>query len=539
MTTANDSRPERDDKTLTEAELAQQEKAIIEQASLTISKEDSNGISRKIMATEKMNDAFTEQGKESDLEVQVMPIINKGSKDDNSKKEAEAKSVRTDAQSAQAASDAKKEESDKHCSEKKTEQHQNDAAGQTVSSAGVESSQSVIVKSAPQFDSSAALAYELKAIRRRTGMLSGLIILICLSAVGGFFYLTQYQQVSNNAQLTEEQREAVKAESTRLAQAYSDITAIKEDIQNLKNFDNKSAEIQPVISTNSEKLAELSAEQKQNSQRIDKMAEQLKTYQSHNPDDWRIAQAYFLVNNAFQMGIFEEDTKAALWCLKNADSQIAGLEDPDLIKIREAISRDLMTLSGLPTIDTRGIIYRIDSVYDNLNSMPLKDTRDPVKRTENQQSATTKDGSLSNWKDNLLSSLQDFTSRFIEIRRRTDPNVNEFLSPEQINILRQNIQSELLMAKLAVYHRSDDAFKNNISQAQKLIENYFDNSSDVFKANITALKELKELRVAIETPDVLTSYTLFNEYAQKKLRFYMTSNNAADGSVSDVKREAE
>ena len=47
------------------------------------------------------------------------------------------------------------------------------------------------------------------------------------------------------------------------------------------------------------------------------------------------------------------------------------------------------------------------------------------------------------------------------------------------------------------------------------------------------------MRVAIETPDVLTSYTLFNEYAQKKLRFYMTSNNAADGSVSDVKREAE
>lgn len=544
MSTINKEKDTRNDSKTTAAELAKQEEAIIEQASLTANKPDSTRISKKNMATDKINDAFTEQGKESDVDVEVMPILNK-----NSDKEKAAKNTddaanlnktapadkQKEASDTPAATDSRPDSAPPAKGEMRTESQKNDknstAEEKTIP-------HSVVVKEAAQIDSASALAYELRAIRHRTGLLSLLVILICLGSIGGFFYLTHYSPERNEAAISGEKLEVIKAENAKLAQAYADIDRIKNDIESLKNFDIKSSEIQPIVSANYEKLEELTKGQRQNVERIARIADQLEIYRSNNPNDWRIAQAYFLVNSAFQMGIFEKDSKAASWCLKNADDQIAGLEDPDLLKIREAISRDLLTLASIPSIDTRGIIYKVDSVYDNLDLMPLKDTRDPARRPAEKQESSEADGNIANWKNNLLSSLKEFSARFVEVRRRTDPNVNEFLSPEQINILKQNIQSELLMAKLAVYHGNDGAFKKNITQAQKLIENYYDNSSDIFKANITALKELKELRVAVETPDVLSSYSLFSDYAQKKLRVNM-GNGDAQNNAAEVKREAK
>lgn len=42
---------------------------------------------------------------------------------------------------------------------------------------------------------------------------------------------------------------------------------------------------------------------------------------------------------------------------------------------------------------------------------------------------------VKDWKQNLWTSVKEFSSRFIEVRRREDSVVNQFLSPDQTKIL--------------------------------------------------------------------------------------------------------
>ena len=115
--------------------------------------------------------------------------------------------------------------------------------------------------------------------------------------------------------------------------------------------------------------------------------------------------------------------------------------------------------------------------------------------------------------------MKDFSSRFVEIRRRDEQAVNLFLSADQAKLLLENLKSQLLLAKMAVYEQDETAFTNSIEQTMTLIKGYYNPDTPAYKANIEALESLKNSKIATAKPEGLQSYNLFDKYARQILRF--------------------
>lgn len=346
---------------------------------------------------------------------------------------------------------------------------------------------------------------DIRGLRSRTTFLGALVLIAIAGCVASAVYFSQSLSKATSAsealRLSSEQSneraekvlDAFSTQGTRVDQLLAANAALQKDSESLRatvdGFEKRLAAAESALESANSRL---------------------KRYEERNPDDWKIAQAYFLVSSAFRMAVFSDDLTSALWCLKDADSMLEGIEDPDIIKVRQAISADTVKLSGIPSVDRRGISFKLDSVYANIDAMTVQDMARP---DQAQQGADPKE---LGWKDNLRNSFERFTSRFIEIRRRDEAAVNRFLSPDQAGILRQNIRSLLLLAKQALFQGDQNAYRNNISQARDLITGYFDNGSEAVRANLASLDSIAGLQVSVDAPSVLSSYSLFREIAGKR-----------------------
>lgn len=388
----------------------------------------------------------------------------------------------------------------------------------------VQSAQAESAEVAPSRLHDAIVDRDIRALRGRTTFLGALALIAIAACAGLAVYFSQNLgkavSASDALRLSSEQSsaraekvlDAFESQGARVDQLLEANAALQKDSESLK----------ATVEGLEKRLA--SAENS-----LDSANARLKRYEERNPDDWKIAQAYFLVSSAFRMAVFSDDLTSAVWCLKDADSMLEGIEDPDVIKVRQAISSDTVRLSGIPSVDRRGISFKLDSVYSNIDAMAVEDMAKP----ESVAAASPQD---LGWKDNLKNSFERFTSRFIEIRRRDDEAVNRFLSPDQTGVLKQNIRSLLLLAKQALFQGDQNAFHNNVEQARGLITSYFDHKSDAVRANIATLDSVANLPVSVDAPSVLSSYSLFREIAGKRtgvLRPGAPAEAAQDKAASD------
>ena len=140
---------------------------------------------------------------------------------------------------------------------------------------------------------------------------------------------------------------------------------------------------------------------------------------------------------------------------------------------------------------------------------------------------------LQDWKQNLWTSVKEFSSRFIEVRRREDSVVNQFLSPDQTKILLKNIKTELLLSKVAVFNHDEESFNHNIREIQDHIRSYFDVSNEIVQNNLKSLDELAELKIKLDKPQQLSCIKLFNSLAQEKFNLYETQKKQLKDGQND------
>ena len=215
---------------------------------------------------------------------------------------------------------------------------------------------------------------------------------------------------------------------------------------------------------------------------------------------------------------------------------LVKVDDPKITLIREKIIEDLLALKNVPYVDVRGSNFKLDSIYNNIDNMPLNEFLDEKAHGMLFKKQENKDGSIQNWRENLWNSIKTFSSRFIEVRRRNDTVVNEFLSPAQTNILLKNLKTELLLAKVALNNKDQESFNNNIAQISTHIKAYFDVNNEVCKNNLEALDELANTVITVQKPNELKSFTAFSKLATEYFHLYSAQKQAKskkDGTQND------
>ncbi len=372
----------------------------------------------------------------------------------------------------------------------------------------------------------ADLTQQLQHVRGRVSILTALTVLVIAGAAAGGFFLSEQL---NKAVV---ESNAVKASSQDAADRADKILA---------TFSEQNARISTLLETNDRlkdenlalksDIAGLASRLDATDKKLSDASIKLSQYEQRNPDDWKLAQAYFLVNSAYQAAVFQADTTSALWCLKDADALLLNMEDQEVVSIRKAIASDLLKLANIPSVDKRGILFKLDSVCENLSSMTLNGMDDSFgaknKLKQDDRSLTS---DIANWQSNLWRAVKDFSSRFIEIRRRDDHALSEFLSSAQEETLRENIRALLLLSKQSLTHSDAASYKSNISQAIELIKGYYDASSEAARANLATLESIKDLQVVVDVPSVLSSYSAFRELAASRLKVISPSVNSTENT---------
>ena len=189
-----------------------------------------------------------------------------------------------------------------------------------------------------------------------------------------------------------------------------------------KNSEDFQAKIQ-----RSEQNNHVLIEQQNNS--IKSLQAALHQRQGRRPNDWRIAEADYLVNLAGRQLWVMRDILTATTLMETADQRLANLNDPSLSPIRQAIAEDIQQLKSIKRVDLDGIVLRLNSLQKEIDNLPLANAFLP-EALEEKPNIVSQD--VIDWQSNLKASFNDFISQFITYRKREGSEIGRASCRERV-----------------------------------------------------------------------------------------------------------
>lgn len=237
------------------------------------------------------------------------------------------------------------------------------------------------------------------------------------------------------------------------------------------------------------------------------------------PNDWLLAEADYLVKLAGRKLFLEHDVVSATRLMESADQRIAALNDPSLVSLRQTMANDITKLRSVPLIDRDGLVLRLTSLQQTVDTLPLAnailpDAPEEVKKEVSQD--------LYDWQDNLKTSLKNFSENFITFRTR-DGNVIPLLSPEQHFYLRENIKSKLETAIRSVYKEQGEVYQLSLSTAEQWSKSFFDNNDNAVKEFGKSLAALSQQNIQVNYPVKLETQSQLSDFINERLRREVTT----------------
>ncbi len=361
------------------------------------------------------------------------------------------------------------------------------------------------------------------SLKGRTSMLTALSVLLLLGLGGGAFYgldalnalKAQNQELKQTLSGYEQTMGQLNSARESLIASHSQIEALANQNRSLMQAN---ASMKDQTDALSARLHELMQKDIAVQESLSKVNARLDEFEGRNPDDWRIAQSYFCINQAYSKAVYGHDLKAALWNLKQGDLILVNIEDEQVLKIRRAIASDIAALEQIPALDLFGTRAKIEALLESTDKLTLKGYMDDYERSQAFSADAAPSSDLAQWKENLLTSVKEFSSRFVEVRRKTPDAESDFVSPSQDQFLRANIKSRLLMALQSVDNQDEKAYVACLSEAIRMVGAYFAEDKPSTSAFIKSAQELLCAPIAADLPDTLQSYALFAALMQERLR---------------------
>ncbi|AEH31736.1 Uroporphyrin-III C-methyltransferase [Vibrio anguillarum 775] len=247
---------------------------------------------------------------------------------------------------------------------------------------------------------------------------------------------------------------------------------------------------------------------------IDSLQLAIADIKGRRPNDWLLAEADYLVKLAGRKLFLEHDIVSATKLMESADQRIAELNDPSLVSLRKAMARDITQLKIIPLIDREGLVLRLTTLQQQVDTLPLANAMLPETQ---QQSAPQVSENINDWQNNLVSSLKDFSENFITFRTR-DGNAIPLLSPEQHFYLKENLKAKLETAIKAVYAEQQEIYTTALSTADKWSASFFNSDDQSVQQFNQALLQLSKQNIQVQYPVKLETQHELADVITERLR---------------------
>jgi len=257
---------------------------------------------------------------------------------------------------------------------------------------------------------------------------------------------------------------------------------------------------------------------------------------SKNRDEWALSEIEQVLSTASQQLQLAGNVSGALIALQNADRSLSRSDKPQFITIRRAIARDIDKLKALPQVDQAGMALRLDNVISQIDLLPLLSDEKPAEPTAPSRIAAAGTsaargkaraaaapvapqapglgqrlaGTWQAWSHEMWDDIR----QLIRVRTVETPDAL-MLSPSESYFVRENLKLRLLNARLALLSRSEGAFRDDLTDAQQMLDKYFDARARSTAGVQGLLRQLQANNVTIDVPDLSDSLNAVRNYKSK------------------------
>ncbi|SFN33822.1 uroporphyrinogen-III C-methyltransferase [Xenorhabdus japonica] len=283
-------------------------------------------------------------------------------------------------------------------------------------------------------------------------------------------------------------------------------------------------------------LQQVSSQGQQLDSRMSDLQNRISAFSNTDIENWRLAQASSLVKMAGRKVWSEQDITTAIALLKDADQNLAEMDDPSLRYAREAIMTDIDSLTKIKQIDLDGIILTLNQLSNQIDNLHLANKAEQATSEKANNHEIT--ASLSDWRQNLSNSWHSFMDNFITITPR-DNSKEPLLAPNQGVYLRENIRSKLLIAAQAVPRHQVKIYQGALADVQSWVQAYFDTSNPDAENFLKNVGSLQKRPLSIDVPEQLSSQPILAELVRKRIYNLPHSGQSSNSKQSQTGTQPE
>lgn len=241
-------------------------------------------------------------------------------------------------------------------------------------------------------------------------------------------------------------------------------------------------------------------------------------------EDWQLAEADYLLRLANQRLMLEQDSRAALGLVQEADKIVRDVDLPDLYGVRQQLARDLTALKLVENVDRDGLYLRMRALEEQMVKLNMQPKFDLAKQEQEQaQQAATEASAEANPVSDSWNNFKGFLRDSVRIRDgEIDPVL---LSPQSETRFRQTLRLNMEQAELALLRADDTVFKDALNQARELLLEYGTDTPQR-QVIVRELEELVQQKVSVELPNLSASQSALRNYID---RLHKTAAGQADG----------
>lgn len=250
------------------------------------------------------------------------------------------------------------------------------------------------------------------------------------------------------------------------------------------------------------------------SQRVENINGRLASMSSVSRDNWKLAEAEYLLRLANQRVLLERTSSNAVALAETVDDILRQLNDPELFPVRRAIAGDVSDLKLAGDIDREGVYLRLQALAGQIDKLsliePLSDNDDPWQLASDdadQESWWSKTRRIAN------ELLQKF-SHHLRVRDHGSP-VPAILPPDNQFYLKQNVRMALEQAQLALLREEAQIYQASLDKARDAIENYFPLNPQSLAVR-AELADLQTVMIDASLPTFTESIGLLREYSERR-----------------------
>lgn len=248
-------------------------------------------------------------------------------------------------------------------------------------------------------------------------------------------------------------------------------------------------------------------------QRLDNTAARVLAMSSLNRDDWKLAEAEYLLRLANQRVLLERNSGNAVALAQTVDDILRDLNDPDLFPVRKALANEISELALAGDIDREGVYLRLLALAEQIEKLPLIEPLGAYEEIWPEDEPEVGEGAWAKIKNGMIRIVNTFGNH-IRVRDHAQP-VPAILPPDNQIYLKQNMRLAFEQAQAALLREEAQVYQASLEKAQAWLKAYFplNNQSIAAQAEIA---ELQSVLITQSLPNFSESTALLKTYMERR-----------------------